>query len=386
MTETEPLLLGDEDQIDRTVRKAMGADRVAMDIESNGMFAYRARVCTLQLAWRDAAGRTELALIDTLAVDSRRLAPLLEATSPTKVVHDLAFDARLLAHEGVTLRGVRDTSIAAGYLGRRATGLRSLLASELGVQLDKELQLSDWGRRPLAIEAVRYLGADVEHLLALDDVLRAEVKERGIEDEVASETAYRLRGAQRPEPEIPPFRRVRGWDRLDPRTLALLRVLTQQRERLAERDDVPPFRIAKDEVLVYAARRRPESVSAFHALSPGKRSTDEVARALLAVIHPGLEVPPVPPEELPEDPRLDRQAIEARKHRERRLNGWREREAERRGVDPQVVLPGHCLREIAAREGVDAAAIEAIDGLGEARAARYGEALAELLQTVAETA
>jgi len=377
-----PTLLATDEEIDSVVREALTSEQVALDIESNGMFAYRAGLCTTQLSWRTQQGDTRVALIDTLAVDPRRLAPLFQTTSPAKVIHDLSFDARLLAHEGIMLQGVRDTAVAAGYLGRTSTGLRALLLSELGVQLDKELQLSDWGRRPLDAQAIAYLGKDVEHLLELWEVLWAEVEEKDIADEVQSETEYRLRSALLPENQAPTFRRVKGWDRLDQGTLAVLRALAQRREELAERENVPPYQIARDDVLTYLAQRRPGSVAAIQALVSGKKLKEETARELITAIEVGIASGPVPASELPDAPRLDREAIELRKRREKRLSGWREKEAERRGLNPQVVLPGHCLRDLAGLSELDADSVRSIDGLGRSRADRYAEQIAELLRTI----
>lgn len=288
------LLCATDDEVDRVVREASSAAQVALDIESNGMFAYRAALCTTQLSWRTKAGETRVAVIDTLATDPRRLAPLFEALTPVKVIHDLSFDARLLAHEGIVLRGVRDTSVAAGYLGRTSTGLRALMLSELGVELDKELQLSDWGRRPLDALAMEYLGKDVEHLIDLGDVLWAEVEQKEIVDEVQSETEYRLRGAAVPEVAVAAFRRVKGWDRLDPASLAVLRELAHRREELAERENVPLFRIAKDDVLIHLAQRKPDSIAGLQGFISGRKLSEEAARAFITAIGVGTASGPVP--------------------------------------------------------------------------------------------
>ena len=92
------------------------------------MFAYRAAICTVQLGWQSAQ---RLAVADALGVPVTGLRQLLGTGGPTKIVHDVAFDARLLAEAGIALGNVHDTAIAARMLGRTATGLGSLLASEL---------------------------------------------------------------------------------------------------------------------------------------------------------------------------------------------------------------------------------------------------------------
>ena len=69
------------------------------------------------------------------------------------------------------------------------------------------------------------------------------------------------------------------------------------------------------------------------------------------------------------------------------VTAWRKAEAARRGVDPQVVLPGHCAAELvdallAHADDGDAAALEAaiarIPGLGARRRERYAAAFLAL--------
>ena len=66
---------------------------------------------------------------------------------------------------------------------------------------------------------------------------------------------------------------------------------------------------------------------------------------------------------------------------------WRRAEAAARGVDEQVVLPGHCWAELVGVDGSRTDALASIKGFGEKRLARYGAALTTLLERdVAEPA
>jgi ribonuclease D len=50
-----------------------------------------------------------------------------------------------------------------------------------------------------------------------------------------------------------------------------------------------------------------------------------------------------------------------------------------RGVDEQVVLPGHCLQDLVDLDGTDLDAIAAVRGMGQKRYRLYGAALAVVL-------
>ena len=54
-----------------------------------------------------------------------------------------------------------------------------LLERVLKVQIRKDQTYTDWTRRPLKPEQLAYARADVAHLLALHDRLRADLERRG---------------------------------------------------------------------------------------------------------------------------------------------------------------------------------------------------------------
>ncbi|CAN5876532.1 hypothetical protein BH11MYX4_BH11MYX4_70010 [soil metagenome] len=176
---SKPLLITREDELAEVAHRLARSPRVAFDLESNGMHAYRATACIIQLACEG-----EVIVVDSLATSLAPLGELLSSPHTEKIVHDVAFDARILAEAGVRLANARDTSIAARMLTRPATGLAALLESELGVHIDKKMQQHDWAERPLTAAMVTYLAGDVIHLSALADRLFGEVVERGIADEV----------------------------------------------------------------------------------------------------------------------------------------------------------------------------------------------------------
>jgi ribonuclease D len=364
------------------LREMKEAGRVAVDIESNGMFAYHPVVCTVQLAWETKEANTRVAVVDTLAVPLVSLSELLGNMRVLKVIHDLAFDARMLRAEGVTLRSVRDTSVAATYLAKPGTGLASLLAAELDVHVSKEMQNSDWARRPLSDESLGYLAGDVSHLLQLDALLARQVREAGIVDEVATETAYRLVDALEapPEPEAPHIR-IRGAEKLSEVGWRVIEAIARTREELARDKNLPPQRILGDRLLVTMAERPPQSERELLRIGLVKRLRDEERAELLASITAAVAQTHGPPGSAPRPPRpapMPAGLLAMRKSLEKRLQTWRRAEAERRRVHEQVVLPTHCIRWIVSQSPNTEERIASMPGLGPARAERYAKRLAEL--------
>jgi ribonuclease D len=383
----EPLeLVADEEGLSSLRSRLARAPAIAIDVEANGLHAFRPRLCTVQLAWPEAAGLA-VAIIDTLAVDVAALAPVLGADGPVKVLHDLTFDARMLADAGAPLARVRDTSVAARFLGHPATGLAALALAELGVTLTKRYQQHDWSRRPFSSEHLDYLAGDVLHLLALSERLDTRAAEKDLHDEIADECAYRLGNALAPPRDgRPAWVRVKGASALGDLERAVLRRLVDTRDALAERADVPAFKLIGGEALLELARARPTTMSALSQVRGASTgAARRHARAWLAAIERGLADGQVPVEDAIhfEKPRVDRAALAEQRAREARLFAWRRREALARGIDEQAVLPGHCAQALVAlslRCDADDPAIDEalheIAGMGARRLSRYGVALA----------
>jgi ribonuclease D len=365
------------EEVARAAERFARAERVAFDLESNGLFVYKASICTLQLG---TAG--EVVVIDALTAPLTPLAPLLGDTGPIKVVHDVAFDARMLAERGIHLGNCHDTSIAARMLGRTSTGLATLLLGELGVAVDKSLQSHDWGKRPFDAAALAYLATDVLHLDALDDTLWAAIEGAGIADEVDEETRYRLKTAIAAAAEIdarPPYARIKGVERLSAAELPILRRVAELREREAARLDVPPYKVLGNEVLLAIVAARPASLDELRRVrgaTQGPRAS-ALANEMLRAVAAGVADGAIPENERAflERPRVPSAVAKVRRAREARLLSWRREVAKARGVDEQVVLPGHCVKDLAETGPTSKEDLARLPGVGAFRVERDGDAI-----------
>lgn len=144
------------------------ADVVGLDVETALDLG---TLCLLQIATR---ARTYL--IDPFAVgDLTPLNEVLNGARPTKVIHNARFERRVLAPVGIAIDSVFDTLEASRRVrGPDALGGHSLAMvceRELGIVLDKSSQTSNWSKRPLDGDQLRYAALDAEVLLALHERL-----------------------------------------------------------------------------------------------------------------------------------------------------------------------------------------------------------------------
>lgn len=365
-------------ELELVARRLASAARIAVDTEGDSLHHYPARLALLQVA--DDAGDTWL--VDPLALAD--LSPLGAVFGDPRVVtvlhagdNDLALLKRRHAFAFVS---IFDTSVAARLLGDRALGLDVLLARYLGVELPPSRQKDDWSARPLSAPQERYAAADVQHLLALQERLVAELARAGrlawVEEECAA-----LAAQPAPEPEVDPdaYAGLKGARDLSPRGLAVLRELYETRERLALEADRPPFKVLASETLVRLAVELPADAAGLGRI-PGftPRAIARWGEAVLAAIGRGLAVPD---SELPSLARPSRPSVSAAvRRRVELLRGWRSAAAPRLNLDPGVLLPNRLIGAIASAAPRDLEALAAVEGLRRWRVETVG---AEILAAIA---
>ncbi len=340
---------------------------LALDTESNSMFAYRERLCLVQLGFEG-----HLFAIDPLAFESPAVAnqPLVDwlALGRRVLLHGGEYDVAVLKRElGVAPKNLFDTQAAASLLGIVRTGYANLCADLLGVTISKEHQQFDWGRRPVPAAARRYALDDVRYLPSLARAIEAMVLEADLEEEVA--IACQAVAAAAPHEgmsDAEKLWRVVGAERLPREALARLVSLVAWREREAEARDQPPGRLVPKESLLKLARAAPTEARALEGLGLSRRLLNERSDSLLEAIATPAEVPDKQ-RRPPPDP-----AFEARRSK---LKLWRDEEAKRRGVTTQAVLPTRALEALATSPHEP---LSAIPQLGDKRIRLYGPTLTKL--------
>lgn len=384
MSAVRAIFIDQLDALINVVDSLRACPRVALDTEVNAMYAYRPRVCLVQLAAaRDDEPSPEVFVVDTLALST--LAPLdalLGGTDAcTPIVHDVAYDARMLDLEGHPLLRAVDTALHARFIGLSTTGLGGLLSERFGVVLDKELQRADWGKRPLTDAQIEYVTSDVAYLGPLSAQLEREAREKGVSEEISVETAWALASARAKDPNAPPpYADQKGLREMTPDGRAVWRALWMLRESEAVAKDLPPGKILGTQAMIAVARARPRDPHDFRRMVGG--SVDEaLAQQFVDAIFQGEREGDVPEDERKHFviTRSPSGEIARRRSREDSLAAWRSMEAERRGVSVQVVLPGHVLNDIAKNNPQTIESLRETPGFGEVRVARYGEAILSVI-------
>jgi ribonuclease D len=349
-----------------------GCRAIGLDSESDSLYHHFEKVCLLQMAGE----RGQAVLIDTLALkDLSPLAPTLADPQVTKVLHGADYDVTTLKRDfGFRFAGLFDTMIASRFLGLPAVGLQAVARSELGVELSKGFQKDDWSRRPLTPAQEDYALADVRHLIALQDRLARQLREKGRLEWVLEEcevVAGLDPARRRTDPHA--YQSIKGARRLSRRGLAVLREVHAWREAQAASTDRPAFKIVPNEALLAIAESPPRSRdeltrvrgASLRLRAQAAEVFDVVARALAT---PESELPSLAPTPRPV-------VAEAVRRRMLALRAWRAVEGARLELDASLVLPQRLLERVAEAAPRDEEGLAQVDGLRRWRVVHFGKAL-----------
>lgn len=231
----------------------LAAPSIAVDTEFHPERTYFPKLMLIQLR---AEGGDAL-LVDPLGdVDLRELTPVVREVP--LVMHGGDTDLQILHRAtGAVPALVFDTQIAAGCVGLGyPTRLQELVRTLLGRAIDKGETLSDWGRRPLSPEQVRYAAEDVLVLHALRAAIEVRLREHGNEEIAASCTAEAVSRALAAPDDAQVWRTLPASGGLTPEELPAIKRLAAWRESHAREADLPRHNVAPDWVLIDLARRR----------------------------------------------------------------------------------------------------------------------------------
>jgi ribonuclease D len=350
-------------------------DQLAVDTESNSLYAYQEQVCLIQVSTPE-----QDYIIDPLALaDLVGLADLMADPGVEKIFHAAEYDLLSMKRDfGFCFANLYDTMLAARILGWKKVGLASILKQEFQVQVNKRYQRANWGRRPLSPEQIAYARQDTHYLFDIRNILERELQAVGRVTEARESFAQ---VAMTPAPEPRRFCPEDFWGLLNgryqftPPQQAVLRELFIFREREAQRRNRPPFKILGNRTLIELAEalpHYPDEFQGIHGLT--RRVTNRYGRKLIHVIKKGLRAdPPEPPSQRVRPPEVVLIRFDA-------LHNWRKERAAQRGVESDIIVSKKALWEIASRDPKTVEDLIAIQYLGDWQRKEYGKEILRVLR------
>ena len=334
----KPIFVDTPEKLRQAVQAMMSQPIVAVDTESNSLFAYHEQVCLIQFSIPD-----QDFLVDPLALeDLSPLGPLFSSPQIEKIFHAAEYDLIMLDQDfGFTFDNLFDTMVGARILGWRAVGLGSLLQEHFGIQVEKKYQRANWGKRPISPEMLAYAQLDTHYLIPLRNTIKAELERTGrwplAEEDfrrACQVHAHQVRdGAD--------CWRINGARDLPPQKQAVLQEICRYRDQKARALDRPLFKVIGNNALLKIAETCPRTLRELESIRGiSAKQARWLGDGLLRAVERGLraEPPQLPHRTRPDDDFL---------HRVDDLRRWRKETAQAMGVESDVVLPKSMLYELA---------------------------------------
>jgi ribonuclease D len=272
------------EQLTAAMEKWRAAGIIGVDTEANSFFAYHERMCLLQVS---AEGEDWIVDPIEMGEDLKAMVPLLADPTIIKIFHAAEFDLMILKKDlDVEVRGLFDTQVAMTLLRHDKTGLAALIQAYYGMELSKKEQRSNWGKRPLSEEQIAYARIDTHFLVDLHGRLTKELIEADMMG--AAEGEFRRQEneilvAGEPDPER--YRKMKAARGLDGESLARLKEIFFWRESVAEKRDVPLFRVLANQAMVDMAKLGPSNIKELAEIKGmGWKQAKRYGEELLAAI------------------------------------------------------------------------------------------------------
>lgn len=335
----DPILITRPAALQRLAGELAHESIIAVDTESNSLYAYQERVCLIQFSTR---GKDTL--VDPLSLDDlSALGPIFKSAQIEKVFHAAEYDLICMERDfGFQFSNLFDTMLAARILGWDAIGLGSILEAQFGERVDKRFQRANWGQRPLPNHLLSYARLDTHYLIPLRERMYTELQEKGLWP-LAVEDFNRMSAADGHSNgnKTEDCWRVSGSSDLPAQNAAVLRELCRYRDQVARNIDRPLFKVIGDKTLLEIAAQCPASMddlAQVDGMTEGQ--INRHGRGLLGAVERGLVAEPIypPRSHRPDDRTLER--LEA-------LRIWRKTTARKLGVNSDVILPRDLLHAVA---------------------------------------
>ncbi len=336
----KPTFVDTPEKLEKMIPALMNAPVVAVDTESNSLYAYQERVCLIQFSIPNHDF-----LVDTLALDDlSSLAALFSSREIEKIFHAAEYDIIMLNQDfEFEFNNLFDTMVAARILGWKAVGLGSILQAQFGIQVEKKYQRADWGKRPLPIDMLVYAQLDTHYLIALQELIKAELEKAGrlpIAEEDFKRACHVNSSHQ--ERNNADCWRINGVRDLEPQKRAVLQEICKYRDQMACSLDRPLFKVISNNAIYNIAEACPRSMYELESVKGvSTKQARWLGRGLLAAVQQGLKTEQPP--KLPRKPRPS----EAYLLRVDKLRQWRKNKGRTMGVESDVVLPKDLLYEFA---------------------------------------
>ena len=246
-----PGLITHAEQLHDLIDTLQTTDAIGLDTEFVRERTYYPCFCLVQISSPE-----RIDCVDPLALETiEPLQAILSHPKITKIFHSARQDLEVLLHQfGALPENLADTQLAAAFVGHAdQIGYAKLVQEICHVDLPKDATRTDWSRRPLSADQIRYAADDVAFLRGVHDHLNEQLEQRGRLNWYQEDCHDLLNpGFYSVQPENA-WKKIAGTQPLTESVRQRLQSLACWRETSAQQFNVPRAWIIKDELLIQIA-------------------------------------------------------------------------------------------------------------------------------------
>ena len=370
-----PFFINSENSLSKAIDDFSQHDLLAIDTELDSYYAYNGRICLVQIS----TSKHDYVL-DPLAVDVSKLAPLFADKERIAIFHAGTNDIPHLRHEfGIQFSHIFDTYLASGMLKLEQRGLAGLLNHYFGITLDKACQRADWSRRPLSEQMLQYARYDTRYLIQLRDVMIAELEHANLLKSAEFAFANILKTPYTPKVFNPHgWAKVKGVRNLLPSRRGIVREVYSWRDTKAQRLNLQPFRVMPDFIIIKLAMAPPKTMQDLRRNHDVRilETHPESAQSLFAAIQKGAKLGAVPWPTLRPENRFTPEQLKRFKN----LKDWRQEIMQKENETADTLFSSKALAELVKLNPQDLQALANTELLFPNVLEKYGADILQILQ------
>ncbi|MHA2104821.1 MAG: HRDC domain-containing protein [Candidatus Hodarchaeales archaeon] len=265
-SDLNPIIIDSKLKLEESLVNLSKCRFIGVDIESAGSKRFSQSISLVQVS-----SDTVQYIFDPLNVSLEPLKKIFENSDIEKIFFDGIQDIQMIKRDlNCSVKSVFDISIAyqAIYPARDTKGLKDILQEFYEIEISKKLQRTDWERRPLTNEMVKYACLDVVYLIKLRHNFAEKLKEKRNYNEILR-FCYSFELARPNNPAVQEkliFLNIINKDKFSELEKLLIRRIHDYRVNRARTIDRPFYFVFGNDQLIKLVKEKPNSLKKLEKL------------------------------------------------------------------------------------------------------------------------
>ncbi|MDX1960526.1 MAG: HRDC domain-containing protein [Leptospiraceae bacterium] len=363
------ILIDNKKALELAVINFQASQVISVDTESSSFYTYFPKVCLIQIT-----SSNKNYIIDPLAkMDISLLGPVFQNEKILKIFHSAIDDIKALKRDfGFQFKNIADTMYSSKLLALEHNSLNHLVFHYHNLKLSKTEQKSNWEKRPLEKEQLKYAALDTAYLESIWTKMESELNELGLFEEASSEFEKFTEEIYKPRDsnaEIP-WHKFPNIQKFSPEERRTIHDLLQFREEKAKRANKATFRIMNNDSLIKLVKEKPSAEEILKQF--GKKDSEDIIKL--------LNEPSGPPFEKVETPKIDKDITPLEEGKLRGFHKWRDKVMKKRNMDHTMLLSNKQFLQILRNNCETIEDIQKLNLISEWKLKNYAPSLLKLIK------